>query len=331
MLSTLQDRGRYGQQQLGIVPGGVMDPFAHRMANALVGNADDEATLEITLIGPELEFEDPLLIAVSGAQFPALIDDTPLPLDRPVLVKAGSVLRFRQAGWGARAYLAVAGGWQVPAVLGSRSTYLPAGFGGFEGRALRAGDRLGVRDDAAELSSARWRRLLASLPQPRLTADARFASVRWFAPPMTLPNHDPTLVHAMPGQHFEWFSSVARREIFEATWRITPESNRIGYRMQGPELLRERAGDIISGPTCLGTVQVPANGQPIVLMADHQTSGGYAKMLEVASADCARLAQLGPGARIRFVRCSLDEALALRRRVNQAIAARTREALQLYR
>lgn len=307
-----------------------MDPFAHRLANALVGNDAHEATLEMTLIGPELEFDQVLLIALSGAQIPATLNGLPMPLDRPVLVRPGAVLRLPQASWGAWSYLAVAGGWQVPAVLGSRCTYLPAAFGGFNGRALRSRDQLPVRDDAAEVSLMRWQQLAARVPAGRRVETESFASVRWSAPPMTLPDRDPMFIHALPGQHFEWFGAQARRDLFDATWRITPESNRIGFRLQGPELVRERSGDIISGPTCLGTVQVPANGQPIVLMADHQTTGGYAKILEVASADCARLAQLGPGARMRFVRCSLDQALALRRRANLATAVRVREVSALY-
>ena len=307
MLSTLQDLGRLGQQHLGIVPGGVMDPVAHRLANALVGNALNEATLEVTMLGPELVFQQEILIALSGARFDALLDGNPCPLDRPVLVPAGGRLKMRQAKSGSRGYLAVAGGFPVPEVLASRSTYLPAGFGGWQGRALVAGDVVSLVPEASELSRARFECLANPTPD---------RSVRWSAPSMTLPDRQPIQVHAMPGMHFSWFDDQAHHDIFDATWKVLPDSNRIGFRFTGPELKRLKTGDIISGPTCLGTVQVPAGGLPIVLTADHQTTGGYAKILEVASADCAALAQLSPGGSMRFVRCTLEQALQRRRRAN---------------
>ncbi len=305
MLSTLQDLGRFGQQQLGIVPGGAMDTVAHRLANALVGNDLHEATLEVTMLGPELLFHQETLIALSGARFDALLDGQPLALDRPVLVPEGSRLKMRQAVAGARAYLAVAGGFPVAPVLGSRSTYLPAGFGGWNGRALVAGDSLDLHTEVRAISLARFEKL-----------DARGAerSVRWSAPSMTLPVRHEIIVRALLGMHFAWFTDQAQSEVFEASWRVLADSNRIGFRLTGPELEREKTGDIISGPTCLGTVQVPAGGLPIVLMADHQTTGGYAKILEVVSADSANLAQLAPGGSLRFKRCSLEEALLRRRR-----------------
>lgn len=310
ILSTVQDLGRPGQQHLGIVPGGAMDTVAHRLANALVGNADEEATLEVTVLGPELQFDAACLIALCGAHFDASIDGAAVPHDRPVLVAAGARMVFGAARRGARGYLAAAGGLQIARVLGSRSTYVPAGFGGLEGRALRVGDRLPLTADCAELSLRRFE-ALAQRAQ-RLVERAGFRSVPWSTLPMTLPNRDPIIVRAMPGMQFEYFDDAARRALFDSTWRITAESNRIGYRLAGPLLERRQPGDMLSGPTCLGTVQVPASGQPIVLMADHQTTGGYAKIVEIASADVPRLAQLVPGARLRFMRCTLDEAMKLR-------------------
>jgi antagonist of KipI len=301
VLSTLQDMGRRGQQHLGIVPGGAMDTVAHRLANALVGNPSDEATLEVTLIGPELVLHQDLLVALCGARFAALADGVPVPLDRPVFLTAGTRLQVRQASCGARAYLAVAGGFAVTPVLASRSTYLPASFGGFKGRAIKAGDALPLHPQASALSRERF---------------ARLESTRWSAPPMTLPERQPIVVHALHGAHFDWFDAASRQAIFEVAWRVSAESNRIGFRLMGPDLKRERTGDIISGPTCLGTVQVPVAGQPIVLMADHQTTGGYPKILEMASADANALAQLAPGGVVRFSPVTLEEALVLRRRAN---------------
>lgn len=330
LLSTVQDLGRAGLQHLGIVPGGVMDAVAHRLANALVGNEPHAATLEITVLGPELVFGQTLLIALSGAQFHATIDQVELPPDRPVLVSAGARLKIKQAAWGGRAYLAVAGGIDVPMVLGSRSTYLPAGYGGLAGRLLRAGDALPLTSDSEALSRQRFAKLTAKRDAARLIQAEHFTSLRWSVPPMTLPNRDPIVVRAMPGMHFEWFSPQSQRDLFDTSWRVSPQSNRIGFRLLGTELTRQKTGDILSGPTCLGTVQVPASGLPIVLMADHQTSGGYAKIVEIASADIARLAQLAPGARVRFIRCTLDEALQLKRRASDNLAAKIRSIQSEY-
>jgi antagonist of KipI len=311
MLSTLQDLGRLGQQHLGIVPGGVMDSMSHRLANALVGNDLAEASLEITLLGPELLFHETLLIALSGARFDAQLDGQPLPLDRPVLVRKGARLKCGRALRGARAYLAVCGGFAVAPILNSRSTYLPAGFGGTEGRALLKGDHLPVTANADGLSGLRFARLA---PRPGKN------SVPWWAPGSHLDGPQPLTVQAMPGHHFHCFTERSRESLFGRTWTVGRDSNRMGFRLEGPTLERETPGDIISGPACLGTVQVPAAGQPIILMADHQTTGGYAKILEVASADVCALAQLAPGTTLRFESCTLEHALQRRRRDDAELA-----------
>src|SRR5688500_6315695 len=183
---------------IGLYPGVVMYPVALSLANALVGNARDEAALEITVIGPELEFEEPTLVAVCGAEFKGSF-----PHNRPVLAPAGSRYNVGRAVRGARAYLAVAGGFAVEPVLGSRSTFLPGRFGGFQGRALRHGDVLPLRDP---LSSTRF----GSLKK------ARDASVRWSAPPLTLPDREPVLLHVVEGQHFGSFEPAAQRAFFDA-------------------------------------------------------------------------------------------------------------------
>jgi antagonist of KipI len=306
LLSTLQDRGRHGLQHVGLCPGGAMDPVALALANALVGNARDEAALEITVIGPELEFEEPTLVAVCGAEFKGSF-----PHNRPVLAPAGSRYNVGRAVRGARAYLAVAGGFAVEPVLGSRSTFLPGRFGGFQGRALRHGDVLPLRDPS---SSTRFGSLKKT----------RDASVRWSAPPLTLPDREPVLLHVVEGQHFGSFEPAAQRAFFDAVWRISPDSNRMGFRLDGPALARAESDEVLSGPTCLGTVQVPANGVPIVLMADHQTTGGYPRIAEVVSADVPRLAQLAPGGTVHFARCDLGMAAELRHHLNERLAAALR-------
>ena len=139
--------------------------------------------------------------------------------------------------------------------------------------------------------------------------------MRWWAPPQTVPEHEPVVLHVLDGQHFPSFDVASQRAFVDAVWKIGPESNRMGFRLEGPKLARAEDDEILSGPTCLGTVQVPANGTPIALMADHQTTGGYPKIAEIASADVARLAQLGPGGTVHFARCTLDTAVELRRHI----------------
>lgn len=326
LLTTVQDAGRHGLQHLGVVPGGAMDPVAFELANALVGNVLGEAVLEITVIGPELEFGCKALIALCGARFDATLDGVPLPRDRPVLVEEGARLAVGRAVAGARACLAIAGGIAVPVVLGSRSTYLPASFGGFEGRALRAGDVVPLAADAAEVAQRRY----AALPSRRALTGG-LASVGWSVPALTLAEREPITVHAMQGRHHSLFEPASQRAFFEATWKVSPDSNRMGYRLAGPVLARTGPVEIQSEPTCPGTVQVPADGQPIVLTADHQTTGGYPRIAEVASADVPRLAQLAPGATVRFARCSLDEARALRRALRRRVAGALRSLAWNYR
>ncbi len=295
LLTTLQDHGRHGFQRVGLCPGGAMDPVSLALANALVGNAPDEAALEITVIGPELAFEEDTLVALAGAEFKG-----GFPHNRPVLARGGSRLNVGRAARGARAYLAVAGGFAVEPVLGSRSTYLPGRFGGFGGLALRHADVLPLRDGEA---SRRFQSL----------KNTRNGTVRWSAPPLTLPDREPILVHVIDGQHYASFDGNSQRAFVDTVWSIAPESNRMGFRLSGPPLGRPQADEILSGPTCLGSVQVPPSGVPIALMADHQTTGGYPRIAEIASADVARLAQLAPGGKVHFARCSLEIAGELRR------------------
>lgn len=300
LLMTVQDLGRHGHQHVGLCPGGAMDPIAASLANALVGNEPGEAALELTVLGPDLELERDTLVALCGAEFEAN-----LPLNRPVLLEAGTRLAIGRAARGARGYLAVAGGIAVEAVLGSRSTYLPGGFGGLGGRTLRRGDVLPLVPDSRDLSRERFGRL------KRKSGN----TVRWSAPPLTVPEHEPVVLHVLDGQHFPSFDVASQRAFSDSVWKIGPESNRMGFRFEGPKLARGEDDEILSGPTCLGTVQVPSNGTPIALMADHQTTGGYPKIAEVASADVARLAQLGPGGTVHFARCTLDTAVELRRHI----------------
>jgi len=305
--TTIQDLGRYGLQHFGIVPCGAMDPVAHRVANALVGNEPGAATLECTVVGPDIVFQESALVALCGASFEATADNAPFPLARPVLIKEGTRVSIGTARQGMRGYLAVAGGFGVSPVLGSRSTYVPAGFGGFEGRALKAGDTLAFDPVATRLAKARF----AKTGNLRGAGNVRSSS--WSVPALTLPRGETVDLRAMAGRHIGQFDAASQRAFFDTLWRVSTESNRMGYRLVGPALSRPARKEVMSEPTCLGTVQAPNDGAPIVLMADHQTTGGYPKIAEVASSDVPLLAQLAPGGSVRFVRCTLEEARQARR------------------
>jgi antagonist of KipI len=309
VLATVQDLGRPGLQHLGIAPGGAMDPISHRIANALVGNRAHAATLEMALLGPELQLGCDALIALCGARFAAAIDGVPLPQSRPVLLRAGARLRVGRATQGGFGYLAVAGGLHVDPVLGSRSTHLAGGFGGWQGRSLARDAELPFATDAEALARARFAHLTA---RHRSVTLARCETVRWLAPGFTLPEHDESAIRTVEGVHAALFDETAPEVFYGERWRIATHSNRMGYRLLGPRLALVRPIDILSQPTCLGAVQVPPTGQPIVLMADHQTTGGYPRIAEVIAADVPRLAQSTPGATVRFAHVSLTEADAAR-------------------
>src|SRR4051812_7411939 len=300
LLMTVQDMGRHGHQHVGLCPGGAMDPLSLALANALVGNHGGAAALELTVLGPDLHFERETLGALVGAEFEADI-----PINRPGLGGRGSRVSISRAARGARAYLAAAGGIMVEEVLGSRSTYLPGGFGGLHGRVLKRGDVLPLAEDATKLSRERF----ASLKNK----DKRGTSMKWHVPALTVPDREPIVLHAIEGEHFADFDPTMQRVFFDTVWRVAPDSNRMGYRLAGPPLTRSKADEILSGPTCLGSVQVPANGVPIALMADHQTTGGYPRIAEIASADVPRLAQIAPGGSVHFARTALDMAAELRK------------------
>ncbi len=304
LLMTVQDLGRHGHQHVGLCPGGAMDPISLMMANALVANDPGAAALEITVLGPDLEFKRETLVALVGAEFEADI-----PLNRPVLVERNSQVSISRAARGARGYLAVAGGIAVPEVLGSRSTYLPGAFGGLEGRVLKRGDVLPLAENAEQLSRERYEQLKSK----------RGTSVRWSVTAFTVPDREPIVLHAIDGEHFADFDANMQRVFYDTVWRVAPDSNRMGYRLAGRALERTKQDEILSGPTALGSVQVAGNGVPIALMADHQTTGGYPRIAEIASADVPRLAQIAPGGTVHFARCALDMAAELRKDVRERL------------
>lgn len=282
--TTVQDLGRFGLQGFGVPESGAMDTHAARLVNLLVGNSEDAALLEATLAGPALLFEHAAVIALGGGDFGATLDDLPLPPWHAVPVRAGATLTLGPVRTGCRAYIAVAGGVAVPRVLGSCSTCLPARFGGFDGRALRAGDVI----DVHETNKPLVRRALASPLRPEYG----------------------TQVRLIPGEHLGRLAPDSRRALFERS-TVSNHSDRMGYRLEGAPLHLEAPLELLSTAVVIGTLQLPPSGAPILLMADHQTAGGYPILGHVAAVDLGHVAQLRPGSEIRFIECSLGEAQRL--------------------
>lgn len=299
---TVQDLGRHGFQKYGVVAGGVMDKGAARAANLLVGNEGHEAVLEITLTGTVLVLEKDMLLAICGARMFVTADGSELPLWRPALVRAGTIVRFGACESGCRSYLAVAGGLDVPEVMGSKSTYLRGAIGGYQGRALKAGDVLTAK--APGLLSERLKHALSR------GWEGSFAVPLWHASHFAIADNlaDP-IIRAMPGTHYELFTPESRTSLFRQTFQITAQSDRMGYRLEGAQKLMLAAPiDLLSEAVANGTVQVPSDGNPIVLLADRQTTGGYPRIAQVATVDIPVFAQLKPGERFRFEWITQQEA-----------------------
>lgn len=302
LLTSIQDIGRYGYQKHGVIVSGAMDTYSLRIANLLVGNEETTAALEITLLGPRLVIEQDLLIAITGGDLSPTVDDTLIPMWRPVYLKQGSVLKFGACKSGCRAYLAVGGGYQLPAVMNSKSTYLRAGIGGFDGRAIKKEDCLTV----APLSD-RSARLMAQLAAKK--TDQSFTPSSWF-----FGRHHVTQQPAIPvirvtrGIQYDCFSNETKREVFNQIYQVTPQSDRMGYRLSGKPLILAQPLEMISEAVALGTVQVPPDGNPIILLADRQTVGGYPKIAQVALVDIPKVAQIKPGGQMQFCEISGYEA-----------------------
>lgn len=305
LLTTVQDLGRAGYQHAGVPVGGALDARALRLANLLVGNAEGEAGLEITLGGPVIRFENDHLLALTGADLSATLDGAALPLHRPVAVRAGVTLAFGAARAGCRAYLAVAGGLGLPPVLGSRATLVRAALGGLHGRALRTGDALPAPGPAG-FGRVLWEKLLADYQTKKWRA------APWLPTPALRPvPHLGPVLRAVRGPEYAEFSLASQQTFWQEPFLVTPAADRMGYRLAGPALTRPAGAELLSSAVAPGTVQVPPGGQPIVLLADCQTTGGYPRLAHVISADLGALAQARPGARLRFEEVSLPEAHAL--------------------
>ncbi|GAA0314919.1 biotin-dependent carboxyltransferase family protein [Oceanobacillus oncorhynchi subsp. oncorhynchi] len=286
--TSIQDTGRVGYQKYGIPTAGAMDTFAHRIANLLVGNPEEAATLEIMLMGPRLNFLQDAVIAVGGADLSAAVDGEPVCPWKSFRVYAGQMLSFGKPIHGTYAYLAVSGGFYAETVMGSKSTYAQANLGGIEGRILQKGDRLSAEDK--NLKSVRAGRYLKKTDIPNYE------------------QHRP--IRVIAGPDITAFSDATYQQFFQESYRITEQSNRMGYRLEGKALSHVDKADILSDAVLPGTIQVPANGQPIVLLADRQTTGGYARIATVITADIPQLVQKKIGTEVRFLSVPLERAQA---------------------
>jgi antagonist of KipI len=284
MLTSIQDLGRWGLQARGVPVAGPMDEYSHRYANWLVGNDPAAAALEVTLMGPEVEATHDVTCAVAGADFVLRANDAAVPMHAPFVLRAGSRLRFGERKHGARATLAFRGGIDVAPVFGSRATSLIARMGPLDGRALKAGDTLTI--GGSKVAPHR-----SHATPSRFSVPAGGARVR-----------------VLPGPHENMFTSAAFETLFHSRFTITPQSNRMGYRLDGPPLAHRGSADILSDATAMGSLQIPASGLPILLMADRQTTGGYPKIGTVISADLPLAGQLAPGDWIEFQACTREAA-----------------------
>lgn len=282
-LSTIQDLGRYGHMREGFSPSGALDTHSMRLANILVGNPENEAVIEMTVSGITVIMDDDCIIAVTGGDFGPLINNRPIPVNAAVRVEKGQILRCPRCVNGCRCYLAVRGGFAIDEVMGSCSTNLRCGIGGYLGRKLLPGDVLRLKNPDVNLSVENRR--------------------------VTLPRFSRQLiVSAVAGPQDDYFSDGELGKFFKSTYIVTEECDRMGMRLSGTEIAALNGYDIISDAVVSGSVQISANGQPMILLADRQTTGGYAKIATVVSYDVAKLAQLLPGAAVGFKRVTVDQA-----------------------
>lgn len=294
-LATMQDLGRPGYAQYGINRSGAMDPLALQVANYLLGNEGSAAALEICFPASGFLFLESTLMVLAGADFGASIDGKAIESYRPVWIAAGTELHFQHKHWGQYAYLCVQGGFDLKPWLNSQSTNLKAAQGGWQGRGLQKGDVLPLK---TTISSTGKETKIASY----------YANLA--------PFYDSKAIRFIPGQHFETLTQASQAHLSTQNWKITPASDRMGYRLAGEKLELVQAESLLSAGLSRGSIQLPPNGQPIVLMADHQTTGGYPILGQVIQADWPKLAQKGAGQNVHFQPTTLaDAAHALQRQL----------------
>lgn len=308
LFTTVQDFGRFGYESLGTPTSGAMDEFSFKVANILVGNPVNEPVLEATFLGPSIKFLKDAFISVTGANMAPVINGTKRPVWSSFHVKKGDTLSFLPINEGCRAYIAVAGGIKVRSVMGSASTYVRGKLGGISGRPLKKGDTIEVKDVNI--------------------ADKKPCKVKSDYIP-TFSNQ--TTVRVVLGPQDDYFSKYAIKKFLSSTYTLTNESDRMGFRLEGPEIKPvDNKYDIITDGLIPGSVQIPGNGKPIIMMKDAQTTGGYVKIANVISVDLPKLAQLKPKDKLRFEKVSLDRAHKLLKDFSKIIS-QIKEELVSYR
>jgi len=287
LYTTVQDRGRWGYQEYGMPVTGAMDDFSLRIANILVGNDEYDAALETTLNGPEISFNIDAVIAITGANMVPRVNGYTVPMWRSIKISKGDVISFSFSTEGTRCYIAFAGGLDIPSVMGSCSTFVRGGIGGYEGRKLKSGDEIDLRDGNVSLEQ------LANKVVPLQYIPEYKENCR---------------IRAILGPQDDYFTKESIEKFFNSLYEVTNEADRMGYRLSGPVLTHKAGADIISDGINLGSVQIPGHGMPIVMMADRQTTGGYTKIATVISTDISLISQLKPGNKVRFERITVNEA-----------------------
>lgn len=293
---TIQDLGRFGFQKFGVVTSGAMDAHSHRIANLLVGNAEKASTIEMTLVGPHIAFEKDAVIAICGGDLQPTIDGVAVDMWKPVYIRKNHVLKFGAARSGSRAYLAVAGGFRVLSTMNSQSTYLKACIGGFEGRTLRTGDTIDCNERSV-LGEA----LFLALSTKKIAS--------WRPSSILLPTFkNDYVIRFMKGRQYHLFDEKSQYLFANEKFTVSSQSDRMGYRLNGEALSLLTPSELISEAVSFGSIQVPPDGNPIVLAADCQTTGGYPKIGQVASVDLSLIAQAKPGEQFSFREISLETA-----------------------
>jgi len=301
LLTTIQDLGRCGYQKYGVIVSGAMDTYAMRLSNIVIGNEENEAVLEITMVGPVLELQKGTLFSITGADISPTIEGKAVPMNRPIYLKEDCTLKFGACKSGCRSYLAVAGGFDIPIVMDSKSTYLRAQLGGVEGRALKKSDviNIGVK---STISS----RIISNLMETKWEDD--FVTSSWYVKYYTKRNYKSTVIRVFEDRQFKYISDESINKFFRSEFNIDTKSDRMGYRLSGPKIELKEKLEMISGEVSMGTIQVPPDGNPIILLADKQTAGGYPKIAHVASVDIQRIVQLKPNEKISFKKITLKDA-----------------------
>ncbi len=296
MMSSLQDLGRWGFQQFGVPIGGAMDRVSASLANIICGNDENEAVVEMTLHGASFMFNEAAYCAIVGGGCRAFSGDDELPFNRLLWIPAFSIIRTTAYAQGCRSYLAVSGGFNVKKVLGSASTYTPSVIGGLDGRNLATGDMLSFKREQVLQASSNLKMLPSGI-----------GISHWHTADLVSEMSTVLIVHAIKGPEFDLFNSTSQENIFTSEFTISSQSNRMGYRLEGKKFALEQKTEMVSTAVTTGIVQITHEGNPIILMADAQTIGGYPRIARICAADIPLLAQTRPGVKIKFKEISEEE------------------------